>query len=122
MKRELAFLSAISAVLRKFDEVDKKRSAEQKHSALKQILDNAVKAEGPPSPRGYGGTSVQDISKMAGLATPNIALLSDQFLEDVRRMEKRNLAVELLERLLQEKIKAQTRTNLVQRKVIQLPC
>jgi type I restriction enzyme, R subunit len=105
LKKELAFLSAISAVLRKFDGVDKKRSAEQKHSALKQILDNAVKAE-----------DVQDIFKMAGLERPNIGLLSDAFLEDVRRMEKKNLAVELLERLLQGKIKAQTRTNLVQEK------
>ena len=92
-------------MLRKFDGVDKKRGAEHKHSALKQILDNAVKAE-----------DVQDIFKMAGLDRPNIALLSDEFLEDVRRMEKKNLAVELLERLLQGKIKAQTRTNLVQEK------
>ncbi len=100
LKKELAFLSAISAVLRKFDGVDKKRSVEQKHSALKQILDNAVKAE-----------DVQDIFKMAGLEKPNIGLLSVEFLEDVRRMEKKNLAVELLERLLEEKINAQTRTN-----------
>ncbi len=93
----------------------------------------AVTAEDPPSPRGYGGTSVQDIFKIAGLDRPNIALLSDAFdlrpranpagdtsgssmslrsiPEDVRRMEKKNLAVELLERLLQGKIKAQTRTN-----------
>ncbi len=79
LKKELAFLSAISAVLRKFDGVDKKRSAEQKkHSALMQILDNAVKAE-----------DVQDVFKLAGLATPKIGLLSDAFLEDVRRMEKR---------------------------------
>ena len=53
---------------------------------------------------------------MAGLEKPNIGLLSDEFLEDVRRMEKKNLAVELLERLLTGKIKAQTRTNLVQEK------
>ncbi len=74
-------------------------------ASFKQILDNAVKAE-----------DVQDIFKMAGLERPNIGLLSDEFLEDVRRMEKKNLAVELLERLLQHKIKAQTRTNLVQEK------
>ena len=48
---------------------------------------------------------------MAGLDRSNIVLLSDEFLEDVRRMEKKNLAVELLERLLLGKIKAQTRTN-----------
>jgi type I restriction enzyme R subunit len=102
---ELAFFSAIAGVLRKHGMTDKKRTAEQKHSALKQILDNAVKAE-----------DVQDIFKMAGLETPNIALLSDEFLEDVRRMERKNLAVELLERLLKDKIRAQTKTNLVQEK------
>jgi type I restriction enzyme R subunit len=69
------------------------------------ILDNAVKAE-----------DVQDIFQMAGLEKPNIGLLSDEFLEDVRRMERKNLAVELLERLLQDKIRSQTKTNLVQEK------
>jgi type I restriction enzyme, R subunit len=57
---------------------------------------------------------VQDIFKMAGLERPNIGLLSDAFLVDVRRMERKNLAVEMLERLLQDKIKEQTRTNIVQ--------
>ena len=102
---ELAFFSAIAGVLRKHGMTDKKRTAEQKSSALKQILDNAVKAE-----------DVQDIFEMAGLDKPNIGLLSDEFLEDVRRMERKNLAVELLERLLKDKIRSQTRTNLVQEK------
>ena len=75
--------------------VNKQRSAEQKHPALKQILDNAVMAAG-----------VQDIFSMSGLERPNIGLLSDEFLEDVRRMEKKNLAVELLERLLKGKNEA----------------
>jgi hypothetical protein len=92
-------------VLRKHGTTDKKRTAEQKSSALKRILDNAVKAE-----------DVQDIFEMAGLDKPNIGLLSDEFLEDVRRMERKNLAVELLERLLQDKIRSQMRTNLVQEK------
>ena len=103
--KELAFFSSLAGVLRKHGTTDKKRSADQKHSALKQILDNAVKAE-----------DVQDIFQMAGLERPNIGPLSDEFLEDVRRMERKNLAVELLERLLQDKIKSQTRTNLVQEK------
>jgi type I restriction enzyme R subunit len=105
LHKELAFFSSLAGVLRKHGTTDKKRSTEQKSSALKQILDNAVKAE-----------DVQDIFQMAGLDRPNIGLLSDEFLEDVRRMERKNLAVELLERLLQDKIKAQTRTNVVQEK------
>ncbi len=95
---ELAFFSAIAGVLRKHGVVDKKRTADQKNSALKQILDNAVMAE-----------DVQDIFQMAGLDKPNIGLLSDEFLEDVRWMERRNLAVELLVRLLKDKIRSQTR-------------
>ena len=105
LHKELAFYSAIAAVLRKHGTTDKKRTEDQKNTALKQILDNAVKAE-----------DVQDIFQMAGLDKPNIGLLSDEFLEDVRRMERKNLAVELLERLLKDKIKSQTRNNLVQEK------
>ena len=55
-----------------------------------------------------------DIFELAGLDKPNISLLSDEFLEDVRRMPSRNLAVELLEKLLRDAIKARTRNNVVQ--------
>lgn len=51
---------------------------------------------------------------MCGLDKPNIGLLSDEFLEDVRQMPYRNLAVELLEKLLNDGIKAKTRNNVVQ--------
>jgi type I restriction enzyme R subunit len=104
-KKEIAFFSAIKAVIIKYTSVDKKRTEEEKHSALKQILDNAVIAEG-----------VADIFKLAGLDKPNIGLLSDEFLNDIRRMPAKNLAVELLEKLLRDEIKAKTRNNVVQEK------
>jgi type I restriction enzyme R subunit len=86
--------------------VDKKRSpCRRKNSALKQILDNAIIADG-----------VADVFALAGLDKPNIGLLSDEFLEDVRQMESRNLAVELLEKLLRDEIKARARNNVVQEK------
>jgi len=72
---------------------------------LKQILDNAVIAEG-----------VADIFELAGLEKPNIGLLSPEFLEDVRNMPSRNLAVELLEKLLRDEIKSRGRKNVVQEK------
>ncbi len=53
---------------------------------------------------------------LCGLDKPNIGLLSEEFLEDVRRMPYRNLAVELLEKLLKDGIKAKTRNNVVQEK------
>jgi len=57
---------------------------------------------------------VIDILDAVGLNKPNIAILSDEFLEEVRNMKQRNLAVELLNRLLKGKIKTFSRRNLVQ--------
>jgi type I restriction enzyme R subunit len=105
LRKEIAFFSAIKVAISKFTTVDKKRSDAEKNSALKQILDNAIISEG-----------VDDIFSLAGLDKPNIGLLSDEFLEDVRRMETRNLAVELLEKLLRDEIKARARNNVVQEK------
>ena len=105
LRKEIAFFSAIKAAITKFTTVDKKRSTEEKNSALKQILDNAIIADG-----------VADIFALAGLNKPDIGLLSDEFLEDVRQMESRNLAVELLEKLLRDEIKARARNNVVQEK------
>jgi type I restriction enzyme R subunit len=105
MRREIAFFAAIKAAITKFTTVDKKRTTEDKNSALKQILDNAIVADG-----------VADIFALAGLDKPNIGLLSDEFLEDVRQMKTKNLAVELLEKLLRDEIRARARNNVVQEK------
>ncbi|MDY0223180.1 MAG: type I restriction endonuclease subunit R [Desulfobacterium sp.] len=103
LRKEIAFFSAIKAAIIKHTTIDKKRTEEEKNSALKQILDNAVVADG-----------IADIFELAGLDKPNISLLSDEFLEDVRRMPSKNLALELLEKLLRDAIKARTRNNVVQ--------
>lgn len=105
LHKEIAFYSAIKAVVSKHTSVDRKLSQAEKDSTLKQILDNAVIADG-----------VTDVFAMCGLDKPNIGLLSDEFLEDVRQMPYRNLAVELLEKLLNDGIKAKTRNNVVQEK------
>ena len=68
-------------------------------------MDNAIISDG-----------VADVFALAGLDKPNIGLLSDEFLEDVRQMDSRNLAVELLEKLLRDEIKARARNNVVQEK------
>lgn len=105
LRKEIAFYSAIKAAINKFTLVDKKRSLADKNSVLKQILDNAILAEG-----------VEDVFALCGLDKPNIGLLSDEFLEDVRQMPHKNLAVELLEKLINDAIKAKTRNNVVQEK------
>lgn len=104
-KNEIAFFSAIKTAFIKHSTVDKKRSDEERNSALKQILDNAVVAEG-----------VDDIFNMVGLDKPNIGLLSEEFLEDVKHMKEKNLAVELLEKLLRDEVKARMKNDVVQEK------
>ncbi len=100
---ELAFLQAVKAAITKHGESDKKLSDEQKEHALRQIISRAVVSD-----------EVVDIFAAAGLKRPDIGLLSDQFLDDVRHMKERNLAVELLERLLKGEIQSRFQTNVVQ--------
>jgi len=104
-KEEIAFYSAIKTAFMKHSTVDRKRSDEARNSAMKQILDNAVVADG-----------VDDIFDLVGLDKPNIGLLSDEFLEDVKNMPERNLAVELLEKLLRDEVKSRLKTDVVQEK------
>nr|WP_264754797.1 type I restriction enzyme endonuclease domain-containing protein [Marinobacter sp. LV10R510-11A] len=105
LQKEVAFLSQVKTAITKFTSVDKKLTEEDKKSALKQILDNAL----------IGG-GVTDVFALCGLDRPNIGLLSEEFLEDVRQMPYKNFAVELLEKLLKDDIKAKTRNNVVQEK------
>jgi type I restriction enzyme, R subunit len=104
-RTEIAFFSAVKAAIIKHTTVDRKLSEAQKHSALRQILDNAVVSDG-----------VTDVFALAGLNKPNIGLLSKEFLEEVRNMPQKNLAVELLEKLLRDEVKAHARTNVVLQK------
>ncbi|HET7369854.1 MAG TPA: type I restriction endonuclease subunit R, partial [Gammaproteobacteria bacterium] len=105
VKKEVAFLTAVKAAIMKWTDVDRRRSEAEKHSALRRILDNSLVSEG-----------VEDVFKLAGLERPNISLLDERFLEDVRNMKARNLAVELLEKLLKDEISTRLRRNLVQEK------
>lgn len=105
IQKEVAFLSQVKTAITKFTSVDRKLTEEEKNSALKQILDNAL----------IGG-GVTDVFALCGLDKPDIGLLSDEFLEDVRQMPYKNFAVELLEKLLKDDIKAKTRNNVVQEK------
>ena len=100
---ELAFLQAVKAALTKFGTSGKKLSDEQKEHALRQIISKAVVT-----------AEVVDIFKAAGLNRPDIGILSEEFLDDVRHMKERNLAVELLERLLKDDIRSRFKTNVVQ--------
>ncbi|EPU5970954.1 type I restriction endonuclease subunit R [Vibrio alginolyticus] len=104
-KNEIAFYGAIKTAFLKHSTVDTKRSDELRNSALRQILNNAIVADG-----------VDDIFKTVGLDKPNIGLLSEEFLEDVKNMKEKNLAVELLEKLLRDEVKARMKNDVVQEK------
>jgi len=105
LRTEIAFFAAVKGAIVKCTAVERKRSEVEKNSVLKQILDNAIIAEG-----------VADIFALAGLHKPNIGLLSDEFFEDVRQMKSRNFAIELLEKLLRDELRSRTRNNLVQQR------
>jgi len=105
LKKEIAFFSAINSAISKFTSIDKRRTDEDRNSALKQIIDNAIIADG-----------VTDVFELVGLDKPNIGLLSDEFLEDVKNLPQKNLALELLEKLLRGEIKARLKTDVVSEK------
>ncbi len=102
-KEEIAFFQAVKAVIQKASSSEKKKQDPNK--AIKQLIDNAVISDG-----------VEDIFSLVGLQKPNIGILSEEFLEDVAHMPHKNLAVELLERLLKDEIKSKSKRNVVQEK------
>jgi type I restriction enzyme R subunit len=102
LREEIAFFQAIKSVISKATETDKKLAQDRKNAVLKQILDNAVVSDG-----------VDDIFRLAGLDRPDIGLLSDAFLDEVRQLPQRSFAVELLQKLLDDEIKSHSRTNVV---------
>lgn len=102
LREEIAFFQAIKAVIAKATTSDTKLSEARRNAVLKQTLDNAVVAEG-----------MEDIFKLAGLDRPDIGILSDVFLEEVRQLPQRNFAIELLQKLLCDQVKSRVRMNVV---------
>jgi len=103
VREEVAFHQAVKVILTKRDLSQKKRSDEEKELAIRQIIGSAVVSE-----------EVVDVFDAVGLDKPNIGILDDDFLADVRNLPERNLAVELLERLLEGEIKSKFASNVVQ--------
>jgi type I restriction enzyme R subunit len=102
IRDDVAFVQAVRAVLAKRAPGDAKPE-EELDLAVRQIVSRAVASEG-----------VVDIFAAAGLKKPDISILSEGFLAEVRGMPQRNLAVELLRKLLAGEIKARGRKNVVQ--------
>ena len=103
VREEVAFFQAVKVLLTKRDTTEKKRTNEERELAIRQIIGSALVSE-----------EVVDIFDAVGLDKPNIGILDDDFLNDVRNLPERNLAVELLERLLEGEIRTRFATNVVQ--------
>jgi type I restriction enzyme R subunit len=99
---DVAFFQAVQAVLAKRAPGDARPEEDIEH-AVRQIISRAVAPEG-----------VIDIFAAAGLQKPDISILSDEFLAEVRGMPQRNLAVELLQKLLKGELATCRRKNVVQ--------
>ena len=102
MRDDVAFFQTVRAAVAKRS-AGSVRTDEELDHAVRQIIDRAVAPEG-----------VTDIFAAAGLPKPDVSILSDEFLAEVRGMEHRNVAVELLRKLLQGEIATRRRENVVQ--------
>ncbi len=102
IRDEVAFFQAVQAVLAKRTASDARPEEELDH-AVRSIISRAVAPDG-----------VLDIFAAAGLEKPDLSILSDEFLAEVRGMPQRNLAVELLQKLLKGELKERRRRNIVQ--------
>jgi type I restriction enzyme, R subunit len=103
IRDDVAFFQAVAAVLRKEDVSGGGRPPEETEHAIRQLVSQAV-APG----------EVVDIFAAAGLDKPDISVLSDEFLAEVRGLPQKNLAVETLRKLLQGEIKTRSSRNVVQ--------
>ncbi len=102
IRDDVGFFQAVRAVLAKSAPGDRRTDEDLDH-AIRQIISKAMVSD-----------EVVDIFAAAGLKKPDISILSDEFLAEVRGMPQRNLAVELLQKLLKGEIRNRSRRNVVQ--------
>ena len=96
------FFLHVRAQLAKFT-IEESQYAEDVEIAISQLISNSIITDG-----------VVDIFDAAGLETPNISILSDKFLEEVRSLPHRNVALETLRKLLNDQIRVHSKSMLVQ--------
>ncbi|MHB8260357.1 MAG: type I restriction endonuclease subunit R [Bacteroidia bacterium] len=107
IKDEIAFFQAVKARLVKFEGISVGRSDTDIETTIKQIIDEALSSD-----------KVIDIFDAAGLKKPDISILSEEFLLEIKGMKHQNLALELLKKLLNDEIKARTKFNLVRSRAL----
>jgi type I restriction enzyme R subunit len=103
VKDEVAFFQAIKSRLVKFENVGNGKTSQEMETAIRQVIDQALVTE-----------RVIDVFDAAGMKKPEISILSEEFLLEVKNMEHKNLALELLKKLINDEIKGRSKRNLVQ--------
>ena len=103
VKEEVAFFQAVKARLCKFNERGTGHSDEEIETTIRQVIDQALVSE-----------KVIDIFDAAGIKKPDISILSEEFLMELKGMEHKNIAMEVLRKLLEDEIKARTKYHLVE--------
>jgi type I restriction enzyme R subunit len=104
IKDGVAFFQAVKSRINKFNSSGVKSDYEVE-TAIKQIVDEALSSDG-----------VIDIFEAAGIKAPSVGILSDEFLLEVKNMQQKNLAFELLKKLLSDEVRVRKTKNLVQGK------
>ncbi|KIZ43709.1 MULTISPECIES: type I restriction endonuclease subunit R [Rhodopseudomonas] len=104
IRDEIGFFQTVRIALVKSAESSGQSNA-QREFAIQQILDRAVVS-----------TEIVDILAAAGISTPDISILSDEFLAEVQQLDKKNLALEALRKLLNDEIRSRSKTNVVETK------
>jgi type I restriction enzyme R subunit len=105
IRDEVGFFEAIRAALVKSVPGEGRKTPADRELAIQQIVSRAVVS-----------TEIVDIMKAAGLDTPDISVLSDEFLAEVRQIDKKNLAIEALKKLINGDVRSQAKRNVMQSK------
>jgi type I restriction enzyme, R subunit len=105
VKDEVSFFQAVKSRLAKFDSTGSGKTPEEVETAIRQVIDKALVSE-----------QVIDVFDAAGIKKPDISVLSEEFLLEVKNMEHKNIALEVLKKLLNDEIKTRTKKNLIQSK------
>ena len=107
VKDEVSFFQAVKSRLAKFDSNGPDRANEEMETSIRQVIDKALVTE-----------QVIDVFDAAGIKKPDISIFSEEFLLEVKNMEHKNVALEVLKKLLNDEIKSRTKKNLIQSKAL----
>ena len=105
VKYEMSFFQVVKARLAKFDSIGNGRTDEEIETTIRQVIDKALVSE-----------QVIDVFDAAGIKKPDISILSEEFLLELKGMEHKNVALEVLKKLLNDELKARAKQNLVKSK------